>query len=91
MEVRPFSDISYELFLNEKKLMGSRCKGCGTQYVPPRSICIDCYGSDMEWVEMQGKGRLAAFTCINIPPPFMIAQGYNRKNPYCTGVVELEE
>jgi hypothetical protein len=91
MEERPFSDISYELFLNEKKLMGSRCKGCGTQYVPPRSICVDCYGSDMEWIEMTGKGRLAAFTCINIPPPFMIAQGYNRKNPYCTGVVELAE
>lgn len=91
MEERPFSDISYEKFLNEEKLMGTRCKGCGTQYVPPRSICVDCYGSDMEWIEMKGKGRLAAFTCINIPPPFMIAQGYNRKNPYCTGVVELEE
>ena len=91
MEERPFSDISYELFLNEKRLMGSRCKGCGTQYVPPRSICVDCYGSDMEWIEMKGNGHLAAFTCINIPPPFMIAQGYNRKNPYCTGVVELEE
>ena len=71
--------------------MGSRCKGCGTQYVPPRSICVDCYMSDMEWIEMTGKGRLAAFTVINIPPPFMIAQGYNRKNPYCTGVVELAE
>jgi uncharacterized OB-fold protein len=91
MEERPFSDISYELFLNEKKLMGSRCKGCGNQYVPPRSICVDCHGSDMEWIEMSGKGRLAAFTVINIPPPFMIAQGYNRKNPYCTGVVELAE
>ena len=91
MEERPFSDISYELFLNEKKLMGSRCKGCGKQYVPPRSICVDCFGSDMEWVEMNGKGRLAAFTCINIPPPFMIAQGYSRKNPYCTGVVALDE
>ena len=71
--------------------MGSRCKGCGKQYVPPRSICVDCFGSDMEWVEMNGKGRLAAFTCINIPPPFMIAQGYSRKNPYCTGVVALDE
>jgi hypothetical protein len=91
MAERPFSDISYELFLNEKKLMGSRCKGCGAMYVPPRAICIDCYGSDMEWTEMKGKGRLAAFTCISIPPPFMIAQGYNRKNPYCTGVVELAE
>ncbi len=91
MEERPFSDISYELFLNEKKLMGSRCKSCGKQYVPPRSICVDCFKSDMEWIEMKGKGRLAAFTCINIPPPFMIAQGYSRKNPYCTGVVELDE
>jgi len=91
MEERPISDISYEQFLNEEKLMGSRCKACGTQYVPPRSICVECYGSDMQWVEMKGKGRLAAFTCINIPPPFMIAQGYNRKNPYYTGVVELEE
>jgi len=91
MEERPFSDISYEQFLNEEKLMGSRCKDCGAHYVPPRSICINCYKSKMEWVEMKGRGRLAAFTCINIPPPFMIAQGYNRKNPYCTGVVELEE
>ncbi len=91
MEERPFSDLSYDEFLNQERLMGSRCKSCGTQYVPPRSICVDCYGSEMEWIEMKGKGRLAAFTCINIPPPFMIAQGYNRKNPYCTGVVELEE
>ena len=91
MEERPFSDISYEKFLNEEKLMGSHCKACDTHYVPPRSICTNCYKSDMEWIEMRGKGRLAAFTCINIPPPFMIAQGYSRKNPYCTGVVELEE
>jgi len=91
MDERPFSDIAFEKYLNEEKLMGSRCKGCGTQYVPPRSICVDCYRSDMEWVEMKGKGKLAAFTCITIAPPFMIEQGYNRKNPYCSGVVELEE
>lgn len=91
MEQKPFSDIAYEQFLNEEKLMGSRCKVCGTPYVPPRPICIDCHASDMQWVQMQGRGRLAAFTCISIPPPFMMAQGYHRKNPYCTGVVELEE
>ena len=91
MEEHPFSDISYEKFLSEEKLMGSRCKGCSAQYAPPRPICIECYGANMEWIEMEGKGRLAAFTCINIPPPFMIAQGYSRKNPYCTGVVELEQ
>ena len=40
---------------------------------------------------MKGKGRLAAFTCITVAPPFMIAQGYDRKHPYISGVVELEE
>lgn len=91
MEERPFSDISYEQFLREEKLMGSRCKECGALFVPPRSICVKCFSSEMEWVEMKGKGRLAAFTCISVGLPFMIAEGYDRKHPYCSGVVELEE
>jgi uncharacterized OB-fold protein len=91
MEGRPFNDISYERFLSEDKLMGSRCQKCGVLSVPPRSICVKCYGSEMEWVEMKGKGKLAAFTCIAIGPPFMIKEGYDRKHPYVCGVVELEE
>ena len=91
MEIRPFNDISYERFLREDKLMGSRCRRCGALFLPPRSICIKCYGSEMEWVEMEGKGKLAAFTCIAIGPPFMIREGYDRKHPYVCGVVELEE
>ena len=91
MEDRPFNDISYERFVSEDKLMGSRCKKCGALSVPPRSICIKCHGFEMEWVEMKGKGKLAAFTCIAIGPPFMIEEGYDRKHPYVSGVVELEE
>ena len=45
----------------------------------------------MVWVEMKGKGKLSAFTCIAVGPPFMIAEGYDRKHPYCSGVVELDE
>ena len=91
MEERPFSDISYQQFLNEEKLMGSRCRKCGILYAPPRPICIKCHGSEMEWVELKGKGKLAAFTCISVGPPFMMAEGYDRKNPYISGVVELAE
>jgi uncharacterized OB-fold protein len=91
MEVRPFNDISYERFLSQDKLMGSRCRKCGVLSVPPRSVCIKCYDSEMEWVAMKGKGKLAAFTCIAIGPPFMIKEGYDRKHPYVSGVVELEE
>jgi len=91
MEAKNISDISYKQYLDEEKLMGSKCKKCGTLFTPPRPICIECYGTDMEWVQMKGKGKLAAFTCITVGPPFMIEEGYNRKNPYCVGVVELEE
>ena len=91
MERRPFSDLSYRQFLKEEKLMGSRCKHCGTLFAPPRAICVNCYDSDMEWAEMRGTGKLAAFTCITVAPPLMLAEGYNRKNPYCSAVVELDE
>ena len=91
MEARPMSDYWFEQFLNEEKLMGSRCQKCGALFVPPRSVCINCYSSKMQWEEMEGVGKLAAFTCISIGPPAMIDEGYDRDNPYCTGVVELDE
>jgi len=90
-EARPFSDISYEKYLTEDKLMGSRCRECESLFVPPRPICINCRSSEMEWVQMKGTGKLVAFTCISVGPPFMVAEGYNRKNPYCSGVVQLDE
>jgi len=68
MEERPFTDLSYEQFLNEEKIMGCRCKKCQALYLPPRPICIKCFGDKMEWVEI-----------------------FDRNNPYCSGVVELEE
>ena len=91
MEGRPFSDHSYEQFLNEEKLMGSQCRKCGALFAPPRPICTTCYGTEMEWVQMSGKGKLHAFTCVAIGPPFMVDEGYDRDHPYCSGVVQLEE
>ena len=91
MEERPFSDISYKEFLEEGKIMGSKCKACGQVFVPPRHFCVECHGEDMEWYEFKGDGELAAFTCIFIGPPHMVREGYDRKNPYCTGVVKLAE
>ena len=91
MEERPFNDNSYEEFLNEEKLMGSRCQRCGKLFLPPRSICLKCYGEEMEWAKIEGGGKLIAFTCIAVGPPFMIEEGYDRKHPYCCGVVEFKE
>lgn len=86
-----FNDVSYERYLGEDRLMGCRCTKCGARFVPPKPMCGSCYSTELEWVEMSGKGRLAAFTCIRIVPPNMEAWGYGRERPYCSGVVELEE
>ena len=41
-------------------------------------------------MEVKGRGKLAAFTAVSVGPPSMVAEGFNRKNPYCVGVVEFE-
>jgi uncharacterized OB-fold protein len=86
-----FNDVSYQRFLDQDKLMGCCCRSCGARYVPPRPLCTRCYGTDLEWVEHSGRGRLAAFTCIRVVPPPMQAWGFDRQHPYCSGVVELED
>ena len=91
MQERPISPISFHQYLNEEKLMGSKCKKCGKLYSPPRPICLSCRGTEMDWVPLKGKGKLATYTCIHVGPPWMVEQGYDREHPYCSGVVDLEE
>ena len=91
MKDKPFTIASFGDFLQKKKLMGSRCTNCGALWLPPRPICLTCKHDDMEWAELSGKGTLAAFTVIGVGPMPMIDSGYNRDNPYCAGIVEVEE
>ncbi len=88
---RAFNDNSFEQFLKEEKLMGAKCKKCGALSLPPRPICTSCFGSDMEWFQFRGKGKLAAFTSIVVAPPQMVKEGFGKNNPYVVGVAELEE
>ncbi len=91
MNEKPFNDTSYEEFLREGKIMGSKCKRCGSMAFPPRPICISCFGNELEWIELKGTGKLLAFTSITVAPPYMTKEGFDRNNPYIVGVVELDE
>jgi uncharacterized OB-fold protein len=91
MAIKPLNDTSYGQFLNERKIMGSRCKACGALALPPRPICTACHSNDLEWVEFKGKGKLCALTSIVVAPPAMAREGFGRDNPYVVGVVELDE
>ena len=90
-ETRDFTAASFNTFLGEKKLMASQCKKCKAIYLPPRPLCTRCYSSEMEWIELQGGGTLTAYTVIAVGPTFMVEEGYDRKNHYCSGIVQLEE
>jgi uncharacterized OB-fold protein len=88
---KDFTIQNYLEFIQNKKLMGTRCKNCGELYIPVRKLCTKCSNASMEWVEMSGKGELAAFTSITVGTPYFIEKGYDRKKPYCFSVIKLDE
>ncbi len=89
--IPPFTAAEWNRFLGQKKLMASRCTRCGAVHLPPRAVCPDCHADQMEWTELGGKGRLAAFTSVYVAPTWMVSQGFGRDHPYLSGVVELDE
>ncbi len=88
---RKFNHVGFHQYLDEGRLMGSRCSTCGDVFVPPRSMCPRCYQTAMEWVELSGEGQLVGYTTIYVGLSSMAAEGYSRRNPYCSGVVRLKE
>ena len=90
MTDQDFTHSAFQKHLSEHKLMGTQCKSCGAKYLPPRPLCVNCYSDAIEWIEMPGEGTLAAFTTVHIAPTVMISAGYGRDNPYCSGIVTLE-
>ena len=91
MSAADFNHTSFQSKLTERKLMGARCQSCDALYLPPRPYCPACHGEELGWIEFSGRGELLAYTTVHIAPTAMIEAGYSRKNPYCTGVVRLEE
>ena len=73
-------------YLEQGKVMATRCRKCGTSYFPPRMDCSKCLLSDMEWFEIKGNGRLLTYSIVNYGPV-----GFEDKTPYTMAVVEFED
>ena len=52
----------------------------------PRLACRHCGATDSDMVELSGKGKIATFTTVFIPP-----ESHQGKTPYLVVVVELAE
>ena len=59
---------SFVDYLNQGKIMATRCKKCQKEYYPPQADCSQCLSQDMDWFECPAEGKLVAFTQIMVLP-----------------------
>jgi uncharacterized OB-fold protein len=71
-------------YLEKGKLAGTRCKKCGKLYFPPRADCCECLSNEMEWFEVEGKGKLLSFTRLTYAPV-----GFEKVLPYTLGLLDF--
>ena len=90
-ETPAFNAAAFFGYLKEGQLMGVRCRACGQLSAEARPMCQACHSRDVEWFRFSGRGQLSAFTCISVVPNAMGEKGFGRNNPYCSGIVTLEE
>jgi len=72
-------------YLEKGKVMATRCRRCGTNYFPPRMDCPKCVGSDVEWFEIKGNGRLVTYTVVNYGPT-----GFEDDAPYTLAIADFD-
>ncbi len=68
--------------LEQERLMKSVCKGCGTEYLPPRQFCQKCL-SECELTEFtEREAKLYSYVIVDFPPeslasraPYVVAIG----------------
>jgi uncharacterized OB-fold protein len=49
------------------KLLLQKCKACGKLQFFPRVVCVDCFSSDIEWIQAAGTGKVHSFTWVRVP------------------------
>jgi uncharacterized OB-fold protein len=76
----------YNEALKQNKLLGLKCRACGTITVPPKMACRQCGSPDMEVTELKTGGKVVTFTTI-----YVGAEGRESEVPYTVVIVELEE
>ena len=70
-------------YLENGKVMGTRCKDCGKAFFPPRSDCYQCLPGEMEWFEVSGTGKLVTYSKLEYAPI-----GFEADVPYCIALLD---
>lgn len=71
-------------YLEQGKVMATRCTKCDASYFPPRMDCPKCIDSKVEWFEVNKNGKLATYTVVNYGP-----SGFENDAPYTLALVDF--
>ncbi len=68
-------------------IFGNRCGQCGKLFLPPRSVCPECFVSIEQWVQLPGTGTLMAYTVVH----YSYSNHCQPKQPpYALGIIRLD-
>lgn len=70
-------------YLEEGKIMATKCLKCGVQYFPPQMECSKCLSNDMEWFEINPNSMLLTYTLVRYGPA-----GFEKIAPYVIAIGE---
>jgi uncharacterized OB-fold protein len=73
-------------YLEEGKIMATRCSRCGKLYFPPRADCPEDLSTDMKWEQLSGKCQLLTYTTAHFAPT-----GFQDDLPYTIALAQCEE
>ncbi|HEY7492737.1 MAG TPA: Zn-ribbon domain-containing OB-fold protein [Candidatus Tectomicrobia bacterium] len=79
---RPFWEAA-----RRHELVMPRCKTCDHLFFYPRSECPRCFSTNLEWIQVSGRGRLHSYTIVQQPAN----PAFRDDVPYVYAVVQLEE
>ncbi len=72
-------------YLEQGKVMGTRCSKCGLDFFPPRADCFNCLGNDLEWFDaVEDTGELLTFSKMKYGPV-----GFENDLPYTIAVADF--
>ncbi len=58
--------------LKQGRFTTTKCKECGAEHFPPRVMCPECAGGDVEWIDWPTTGTIIDFTeeMVGVPLGF---------------------
>lgn len=72
--------------LREGKFQTTKCRECSHMTFPPKPVCPECWTSNLDWVELSGRGTLISYTEVSAAPAM-----FAHEAPYTLCIVDLDE